>query len=56
MMLECLLLLLSSGPLNGEYSLRSHVGVIKGREVGGGGWLQITDNGTALMKRMVKCH
>lgn len=59
MMLECLLLLLlSSGPLNGEYSLRSRVGVVKGREVWGGWWwgLQITDNGTALMKRMVKCH
>lgn len=41
MMLECLLLLLlSSGPLNGEYSLRSRVGVVKGREVvvGGGGY------------------
>lgn len=41
MTLECLLLLLllSSGPLNGEYSLRSRVGVVKGREVWGWGGL-----------------
>lgn len=41
-----------SGSLYGEYSLRSWLGVMKGRE----GGLQITNNGMALMKRTVKCH